>query len=72
MRSELDPPLGLDALLFVGMLDRSNLADQIGDLDQFGWRMAAGHHDVQHGSSGAQRIEHRCEIQVTAGFNLAA
>src|SRR5439155_1597229 len=62
--SELDALLRLDALLFVWMFDRTDIADQIRSFDQLIWRVASGDNDVQHFTPLGEYIQHFRQIEI--------
>src|SRR5690348_70332 len=55
--SELDPGLRFDAAA-EGMLHQSHLGHEVGDLDQLGLGVAAGHDDMQVARLRLQRLDH--------------
>src|SRR6266498_207585 len=56
-RSPLDPPLAADAPV-EGMLELAHLGDEVGDLDQRGGRVAAGHDHVLEAGAATQHLDH--------------
>src|SRR6266496_5741017 len=56
-RSPLDPLLAADAPV-EGMLELAHLGDEVGDLDQRGGRVAAGHDHVLEAGAATQHLDH--------------